>query len=146
MDANVGDLCPYFFDYISMADNGRSGLTLNAIHQRGDNCSLSLSEVLKLQHTLFTLWLDKLKLLNQDTLIDRHLLAIPDKLWDASYARPILYARVMWAHVGSYFGTWAVQWSKGQRVVGITLQTWTCIMDYWTVWIAFVPAEVFPRH
>ena len=96
----TGDPTVGFFDFLSVADQTCTGLTLHALHLQ-KNCRLSLADLLRLQHTLWFSWVDKLKTVPEESLTC-FLSSIPQKLWNPQYARPDLSnkSRPSTFHVG----------------------------------------------
>lgn len=90
--AGSKEVDPAFFDYISVNDTGRTGLTLHALyklHTADSDFTWSTADVLRLQTSLFTLWVDKMKVLPEDA-VHKCLLGIPQTYWNPDYARPSL--------------------------------------------------------
>ena len=80
------DAHAFFFDYISLEDTGRPGLTLFRLAGQDQPGGMAMEELCRLQHSLFVAWLDTLKVMAEDAL-DVALAAIPNKLWSPEFAR-----------------------------------------------------------
>ena len=86
------ELSDLFFDYITLTDTGRPGLTLYALYAQRDNQPLSLSELLHLQQMLFNAWMDKVKVM-PDKMVESILRALPDRFWNVEFARRARFFR-----------------------------------------------------
>ena len=76
----------FFFDFICLTGSAPSGLSLMALRARQGMCPLGDKDLLRLQGTLWTMWMDKAKS-QQESVVNAMLRSIPDKLWNPEFAR-----------------------------------------------------------
>ena len=76
-----------FFDFMALVDTGIPGLSLFALKCRTGMCPLVDADLIKLQGNLFALWIDKIKMAQDQAVTDRFLRSLPAKLWSPELAR-----------------------------------------------------------